>query len=57
MRSIANTLWNAVIPRKIERGSLCWKLTLGFAAVIGLTTCVGIIAVLGVEEQWNRKVA
>jgi hypothetical protein len=45
MRSIANTLWNAVIPRKIERGSLRWKLTLGFAAVIGLTTCVGIIAV------------
>jgi hypothetical protein len=45
MRSIANTLWNVVIPRKIERGSLRWKLTLGFAAVIGLTTCVGIIAV------------
>ena len=45
MRNVANTLWNAVIPWKIERGSLRWKLTLGFAAVIGLAACVGIIAV------------
>jgi hypothetical protein len=45
MRNIANTLRNAVIPWKIERGSLRWKLTLGFAAVIGLAACVGIIAV------------
>ena len=45
MRNIADTLWNAVIPWKIERGSLRWILTLGFAAVIGLTACVAIIAV------------
>jgi Tfp pilus assembly protein PilN len=53
MRNIADTLWNAVIPWKIERGSLRWILTLGFAAVIGLTACVGIIAVFSQIHAQN----